>query len=330
MDRQSRPTIKELSSMTGVSASTISRVINHPELVNEKTRDTVLAAIENSDFMVRRHKRKKHYVIGFTFSDAQSLFTFTLMSAIERHLTGTPYQLLLCNIQERQNIYHYFRDHMDYLQKLDALIISAAVLDEEGSAFFKSMGIPVVLLQGRCETEKSFSTNNFLGGHDAARFLMGRGYSKIAFVGWEPDDEHIRDRFMGFTTALQTEGILLPDHWHISAALSSDGGYEGTRELMNGIDRPEVIFYGCDDMAAGGFRFAREHDINVPKDLGIMGFDDLSIAETIGLTTMRQYVERKSELALEYLLGRLSGKILGTQNDEISITPRLVVRSSVR
>jgi LacI family transcriptional regulator len=61
-----------------------------------------------------------------------------------------------------------------------------------------------------------------------------------------------------------------------------------------------------------------------------MGFDDLSIAETLGITTMKQFVEKKSEMAVDYLLDRLSGKVTTSQNNEISINPKLVVRSSTR
>lgn len=330
MGKRQNPTVKELSRLTGVSSSTISRVINHPELVNPETRDKVMAILEESNFTLPKHNKRQKHIIGLTFSDARSLFTFTLMSAIERHLANTPYQLLLFDMKARQNVYHYFSQHLDYLAKIDGLIISAALLDDEGVEFFRSMDIPVVLLQSRCPNEKSISTNNFLGGQDAARYLMSRGYKRIGFVEWEPNDEHIHDRFMGFTSAMQQEGLILPERWHVSGELSSEGGYEATKQLISQGDYPEVIFYGCDDMAAGGFRYLREHDLRIPEDIGIMGFDDLSIAETIGLTTMKQFVQKKSDMAINYLLGRLSGEISSDQIDEISITPNLVVRSSTR
>ncbi len=330
MSEQGNPTVKELSKRTGFSASTISRVINHPELVNPETRKAILEHLEKSDFTLKKHHKRNKQIIGLTFSDAQSLFTCTLMSAIEKQLQGTPYQLLLFNLEKRQNVHHYFANHLDYLNKVDGLIFSASLLDNEGSQFFKNLDIPVVLMQSRCENEKSISTNNFIGGQDAARFLVSRGYKDIAFVGWEPDDEHIHDRYMGFTSALIQAGRPLQEQYYQRAPLSSSGGYEATERLMSLKNRPEVIFYGCDDMAAGGYRYLRERDLRVPQDVGVMGFDDLSIAETLGLTTMKQFVTKKSEMAVNYLLDRLSGKLTSVEDDEISITPKLVERSSVR
>jgi LacI family transcriptional regulator len=286
--------------------------------------------LEQSDFSLKDHKRREKHVIGLTFSDAQSLFTFTLMSAIEKQLAETSYQLLLFNMEKRQNVHHYFSNHLDFLNKVDGLIISAAELNEEGSAFFKSLDIPVVLMQARCAGEMSISTNNFIGCQDAASYLLSRGYERIAFVGWTPEDEHINDRFMGFTSTLMKSGKPLDESYYHVAPLSSEGGYRATERLLNLPQPPEVIFYGCDDMAAGGYRYLRAQNLRVPQDIGIMGFDDLSIAETLGITTMKQFVEKKSEMAVDYLLDRLSGKVTTSQNNEISINPKLVVRSSTR
>ncbi len=202
-------------------------------------------------------------------------------------------------------------------------------MDKEGSKFFQSLDIPVVLLQARCEIERSISTNNFIGGQDAARYLISRGYRKIGFVGWEPDDEHIHDLFMCFTSDLHQAQLPLNEYWHKQAPLSTNGGYQVTKELLEHSDIPEVIFYGCDDMAAGGYRYIREHDLRISEDIGLMGFDDLAIAETISLTTMKQFVEKKSDMAVSYLMGRLSGET-EKQSDEISITPKLVIRNSTK
>ena len=330
MGSKEKLTVKELSELTGYSPSTVSRVMNHPELVNEETRKAIMKYLETSDFTLKKPYGKQKQIIGLTFSDAQSLFTCTLMGAIERQLAGSPYQLLLFNLGKRQNVHHYFSQHLDYLSKVDGLIISAAILDEEGSEFFKNLGIPLVLMQARCENEKSISTNNFVGCQDAAKYMLSRGYERIAFVGWVPDDEHISDRYMGFSSALEQAGRPLLKQYYRTAPLSADGGYEATKELMSLEVPPDAIFYGCDDMAAGGYRYLREFDMRVPQDMGIMGFDDLSIAETLGITTMKQFVIKKSEMAVDYLLKRLSGKIEDIQNDEISITPKLVIRSSLR
>ncbi|MCK5155587.1 MAG: LacI family DNA-binding transcriptional regulator [Spirochaetales bacterium] len=328
MDKKS--TLQEISRIAGVSASTVSRVINHPELVKPDTLSKILEVIHENQMDISLRSTKRKQIIGFTFSDVHSLFTSTLVGEIGSKLVETPYQMLLFNMGSRQNVYHYFRQHLDYLSKIDGLIISSAVLDNDGVTFFRKMGIPIVLLQARCEHEKSISNNNFRGGQDAARFLISRGYTDMGFVSWEPRDEHIHDRLEGFASELRKTGLSLPESRQYSEELSMDGGYRATKQIFAEENPPQVLFYGCDYMAAGGFRYFRENGIRIPEDVGIMGFDDLEIAGAIGLTTLDQFIAKKSQMAVDYLLARLKGEELHDQIDEICITPRVVVRSSTK
>jgi LacI family transcriptional regulator, repressor for deo operon, udp, cdd, tsx, nupC, and nupG len=83
-------------------------------------------------------------------------------------------------------------------------------------------------------------------------------------------------------------------------------------------------------MALGGLRFLRDHNIAVPEEVGVVGFDDIEAAKLVGLTTMEQFIAKKAEIAITYLKGRLSGELTQPQNDELSITPRIVVRGTTK
>jgi LacI family transcriptional regulator len=113
------------------------------------------------------------------------------------------------------------------------------------------------------------------------------------------------------------------------SALSVEGGYEATARLFEEA-APDGIFYACDSMAYGGYRYFLEQEIRIPADLGIVGFDDLEFSSVLGLTTMKQYIQNKVKIAVSYLLDRLSGNIETPSNEEISITPKLVIRSSTK
>ena len=94
--------------------------------------------------------------------------------------------------------------------------------------------------------------------------------------------------------------------------------------------RPDAIFYACDTMAFGGYKYLYENNISIPEDIGIVGFDDLKFASVIGLTTMNQFIDSKAKIAISYLLDRLSGKIQTPQEEEICVTPQLSIRSSTK
>jgi LacI family transcriptional regulator len=330
MDTQKIPTIREISQIVGYSPSTISRFMNHPELLQEDTRNELMKRMLASNLPMPKTLSKKNYVIGLTISDPSSLFTSAVISAIEKKLFKTQYQLLLITLGERKDVYRYFNEHPDILKKIDGLIVSTAVLNEQGSTFFSKMGIPLVLLHTRCKGEFSILTNNYAGAQEGARYLLGKGYKDVAVVTWEPSDEHIQDRLVGFCSAFEAAHHPIPRHWIVSAPLSSEGGYEATQTLMEGANRPKAIFYGCDAMAAGGCRYLREQGIKVPDDVGVLGFDNVPIAQLMGITTLNQFVESKIDMVVEYLIGRLEeGGSDRRKEDMVSITPQIIERSSV-
>jgi LacI family transcriptional regulator len=331
---EKRKTVRQLSKEIGTSASTISRVINHPELVNPKTRERVLNKLEDIGFSITENRRKKaNMIIGLTISNPRSVFASTLIGCISDLLSDTNYQLLVFDIKKRQYIQSYFAKHPEYLMKIDGLIISTALVDEKAKEFFDMNQIPLVLLQTRCEGEFSIHNNNFLGCNDAALYMLSRGYKKIAFVSWLPFDEHIRDRYMGFKSALDRKGFPLSDKYHKNCELSSEGGYHATKELMEQTNPPEAIFFGCDDMAAGGYRYLMEHNYSIPNDIGIMGFDNMPIASLLALTTLDQSIELKCQIAVNHLLNRLNPtkhEFLFDMKDEVSITPKIVIRKTLK
>ncbi len=111
------------------------------------------------------------------------------------------------------------------------------------------------------------------------------------------------------------------------APLSVGGGYEATKNLLK-REKPDAIFYACDSMAYGGYKYFKEKSILVPQDIGIMGFDDYEMSSIMGLTTMKQFIGVKTKMAVNYLLDRLSGRLKNPHAEEICITPKLIIRSS--
>lgn len=322
-------TAKEISEKTGISASTISRVINHPELVNEKTRNQVMDKLKliGYTFPKPAHTSK---LIGITISNPLSNFSQIIAGTFSKLLSESGYQIVEFNIGNRQNLSHFFSNNLCYLKMIDALIITSAEIDQKDRELFEKYNVPIVLLQTKCKGELSIHNNNFTGCQNAAKYMISRGYKDIAFIGWTPSDEHINDRYMGFSTTLQSNNMPIKDNFHLETELSAIGGYMATEKIMDNSSKPDAIFYGCDEMAAGGLKYLTEKGYKVPDDIGIMGFDNLKIADLMNLTTMDQSIEEKCSIATKYLLERLSNLPLSYSRDEVSITPKLIERSSLK
>ena len=300
--------INEVARIAGVSASTVSRVLNYPYLVKPVTRESVFSAIAQLDYAPTSKKSKRNNIIGLAVSDIRIPLVGKMMLEIEEELKETPYDLLIFNMNTKKEIHNFFRKRLGYRKKFDGLIVFSADLDRKSLDFFQSLDIPVVLLQNRCQGEKSISTNNYQGAFDAINFLIGRDYKNIAFIGWEPEDDHLIDRFHGYKNAIEKSGLPFHKRCTTFSFLNTKGGYLATRELFNTC-RPDAIFYASDSLAFGGYQYFREKGITVPGDIGIVGFDDLEMASVFALTTMDQFVQVKARMAVSYLIDRLSGKL---------------------
>jgi len=327
-----RVRISDIAERAGVSIATVSRVLNEPERVRAATRDDVYAAMRTLNYVppaVRRDPETLSHIIG-VFAPNLLLDSVTeLVRAVETELANSTFDLLLVNMRGERDFGSFINKHPHILKKIDAAIVFSADISERAVAYMKSADIPLVLMQARSQLVRSLSNNNFLGGQDAATHLLECGYRRIAFVGWEPWDDHVADRLAGFKSSLARFGLTLEESDTVYAPLSAAGGYDGTVRLLEG-SIPEAVFYACDIMAIGGLKRFREIGVTVPEQVGVMGFDDLSIAAAVGLTTMRQYFSKKAQMIVEYLLGRLSGEIRTDQPEELQISPGLVVRDTTR
>ncbi len=322
-------TAKQISEKTGISTTTISRVINHPELVNEDTRNKVMNKLKSVGYNFPKSKRVNK-LIGITISNPLSNFAQIIAGTFSKLLSREGYQIVQFNICDRQNLTHFFSKNLGYLKMIDALIITSAEIDQKDRELFEKYNIPIVLLQTKCKGELNIHNNNFTGCQNAAKYMISRGYRDIAFIGWTPSDEHINDRYMGFSSTLQSNNIPMRKEYYVNAELSAEGGYSATLKVMSSDSKPEAIFYGCDEMAAGGLKYLQENGYKVPEDIGIMGFDNLKIANLMNLTTMDQSIEEKCSIATKYLMERLSDLPLSYSRDEVSITPKLIERSSLK
>jgi LacI family transcriptional regulator len=322
-------TIKEVAEKAGVGISTVSRVLNRPDIVKEETREKVYSAMKAVGYAPAKKAAQHAYIIGLAVPNTKIDIMGELVRSIEDELMDTPYDLLILNMRMERAISKFFRETMNLTKKIDALIISSATIDDESVEYFRSLDIPVVLLQSRCPQEKSISTNNYQGALDAVNFMITRGYKKIGFIGWEPEDDHLVDRFHGYKNAIEKANLGFHSDMTAFGSLSVEGGYEATVRLFEQA-APDGIFYACDSMGYGGYRYFLEKDIRIPADIGIVGFDDLEFSSVLGLTTMKQYIHNKVKLAIAYLLDRLTGNLETPSNEEISITPKLVLRNSTK
>jgi DNA-binding LacI/PurR family transcriptional regulator len=189
--------------------------------------------------------------------------------------------------------------------------------------------VPIVLLNNQHPSKfvHSVTIDNIDGGYQATRHLIQLGHRRIAYLGDRFGLESDTERFKGFHTAMAEAGLRTPKAHIARGDGKADGGRERAAELLALKDRPSAIFCYNDMTTLGVMEQAAKMRMRVPRDLSVVGFDDLFFAASLQppLTTIRQPKKELGQRAMELLMALLKGE---QAEKTIVIQGELVLRAS--
>lgn len=306
-------TVYDVAAKAEVSISTVSRVLNTPDKVNEATRVRVLAAIDSLGFVPKAEAaaraRKGSGRIGVLAP------FFTLPSFVERlrgvanAVAGSSYELAIYSVDSSSHRDGYLAS-LPLTRRVDGLIVMALPFDESAARRLVAHDLAAVLIEFSQEPFSSIRIDDRAGGRLAAQYLLEKGHRRFAFVGDAdlPDYAiHTSDwRLEGFRQALAEAGVPLPESCIRLAPHGLENARQSTHHVLSFPEPPTAIFAASDYQAMGVLKAARERGHAVPHKLAVVGFDDLEIADYIGLTTVRQPLQESGRVAVELLLARLA------------------------
>ena len=325
----------DIARLAGVSQSTVSRVLNHNPRITTGTRDKVLAAMQQLNYVPSAPARAlitgRSHLVGLIVSNITNPFypqlVESIVTAAERH----EYNVILGNTLESP------RRQMDYLRLLDEHqvdgIILTSTLDSSENALrtYVKRGKPVVLVNRVFEEAftDSVHIDNRLAGYRATEHLIGLGHSRIAFAGGRPGTSSNRQRLLGYAQALIDPGIAFDNALVFSGDFSHLSGVVTAKRILALSDPPSAVVCADDSIAIGLMDTLIVAGVSVPEDVAIVGFDDVPTAslKSIELTTIRQPTGELGKRALQILLRRISGEETGAPIDEV-LPGELVVRRS--
>jgi len=312
--------------MPDASISTVSRVLNSPEQVNQGTRLRVLNAIDELGFVPRAdaaaRARKGTRRIGV-------LAPFlTYPSFIQRlrgvtTLTNSSYEMVMYNVDSASRRDSYLST-LPVTRRLDGLIVMALPIDEEAAQRLVINELETVLIEVGHPSFSSVEIDDTGGGRLVAEYLIERGHRRFGFVGDAegPDYSiHTSDkRLTGYQQALLSAGFELPPDYIALGPHGLESARQLAHRLLSLPVPPTAIFAPSDTQALGVLKAARERNLAVPKDVAVIGFDDVEMADYIGLTTVRQPLEESGRVAVELLLGRLANRSRPPQHVRLPLT----------
>ncbi|HNP73490.1 MAG TPA: LacI family DNA-binding transcriptional regulator [Kouleothrix sp.] len=312
-------TIYDVAKSANVSITTVSRVLNSPNQVNQTTRSRVLAAIDRLHFVPKAEAaaraRKGTGRIGV-------LAPFITYPSFVQRLRGVTavadadYELVIYNVDSASRRDNYLAT-LSVTRRLDGLIVMALPFDDEAGERLRAHHLETVLIECVHPFFSSVEIDNIAGGALVARYLLARGHRRFGFVGDANVPNYAihtsEQRLYGFQQELAKAGLPLGPEYIRLDDHGLDRARQQAHRLLDLPEPPTAIFAPSDTQAMGVLKAARERGVAVPDELAVIGFDDVEVAEYIGLTTVRQPLEESGRVAVELLLARLADSARQTQ-----------------
>jgi LacI family transcriptional regulator, repressor for deo operon, udp, cdd, tsx, nupC, and nupG len=331
-------TIDDVAKSAGVSVATVSRALRGLPNVAPSTRDRVLAAAAELQYVPHAQASRlaagRSLTVGLVVPMLGQWVYAKLFSGVEGELAAAGYDVLPYALSGPQGV-DEFLEHLPYRKRVDGLIVVDAPLVEAAVEKLAAGGLPTVTVGFREEGVSSLTIDNVGAARLAVTHLTGLGHRRIAMIGGMEDDPfHFVvpvDRRRGYVEALAAVGVEAEPSLVVPGNFSLEGGVEAMHRLLHLDEPPTAVFACSDEMAIGAMQVLRDAGISVPEDISIVGFDDHDVSEYLGLTTIRQDVVGLGERAATMLLQAL-GDDQATASDRVPqhlVHPtRLVVRHS--
>jgi LacI family transcriptional regulator len=331
-------TIEDVARVAGVSAMTVSRVINHGKNVRESTRAAVLEAIEQLNYAPNTAARSlaagqaTHIGLLYANPSAAYLAQFLIGALHAARSAGVHLVIESCESEDADEQAEVTRRFAT--SDVEGVILPPPLSESQPiMAELDAMGIPVVTVAMGAPREDGLNVR--IDDHAAAmemtRHLLDLGHRHIGFIKGHPNHIASHDRYRGFCDALTQAGINPEKAPAEQGYFSYRSGLTAGERLLARPERPTAIFASNDDMAAATISVAHRLGLIVPDDISIVGFDDTALATSVWpeLTTVKQPIAAMAEAALELLIADFRSHSGGpTKFTERVLSHAMIIRES--
>ncbi|WP_329792322.1 LacI family DNA-binding transcriptional regulator [Lentzea sp. DG1S-22] len=336
---------REIAQLCGVSVATVSRVFNQPGTVNEETRERVLRVAKELDYRPNESARalstKQSTMIGLVWDTDHRRpgwrhpYLQDLLIGLKSALSAHGYHLLmLATSGDAREVGASLADPVGYVNMTRRHHLGGLVLIDSGSdakAFeaFAQSGVPCVALDVAVEGPRAtyVTSDNEGGAWSAVRHLVSLGHSRIATITGPEGNQPSRARVSGYRRALREAGIASRDDYVVAGDFYRASGTAAMQRLLALDEPPTAVFAASDEMAVGALLAARAAGLVVPRDLALVGFDDIEVASVVepALTTVSQDKPGFGVAAAKAIMAMITG---AEKEGPLVLPTTLVVRES--
>lgn len=301
----------DIARRSGVSASTVSHVLNKTRRVAPETEAAVLAAVAETgyvpDAVTRSMRTVRQRMVGLAMSSISNLYFSDVVRGIEKAARAEGYSVLLS--ETRDEPHEELRAVTELLARsVDAIILAASADPSHALTYCAQCNVPVVLVDRLLSLDydqvgaESVEATATLVSH-----LAELGHNRVGMVTSQPGLSTTIERLEGFRVGMARAGIPLDESLIVEGGATVEEGEAAARHLLNRLDRPTGLVLGNNLMTIGTLRAIRTLGLRVPEDIAMVSFDDFEWADLLEprLTAIAQPVQEMGEQAFQLVIDRL-------------------------
>lgn len=304
--------IKDIAKKCNVSVATVSKALNNQSDIGKATRERILRVADEMGYTAnasaRALKTNRTYNLGVLFDDVHSTsiaheFFSMILESFKREAESKGYDITFINR-------HVANQRMSFLKhslfrNFDGVIIITADFGSAEILELVNSEIPVVTIDHIFKNASAVISDNRTGLYTLTRFAIEKGHRKIAYIHGE-DTGVTRDRISGFFSALREYKVEVPESFVVESKYhNTEKCEEITRKILSGSDKPTCILFPDDYSALGGMKAIESLNFIVNKDISIIGYDGINLADIFGLTTYKQNTENLGRIACDKLVDQI-------------------------
>jgi DNA-binding LacI/PurR family transcriptional regulator len=332
-------TLKEVAARAGVSYQTVSKVLNHTVQVSKETEVRILDAAEELGYrpnqIARNMRSQRSLMIGYSWEqvapDQVNHILDQFLTSMVDEAQAAGYHVMPFSYGQGDAYVDDYRELID-TGRVDSFVLSSVVYNDPRMSFLIERQFPFVAF-GRSNPELNFcyvDVDGADGIRQAVEYLVAQGHRRIAAIAWPEDSRVGNERMRGYFDTMGAAGLSIHPEWIQRGEGIYEFGRVATQRLLDiaPSDRPTAVFTLNDTQAIGAMQAVQESNLQVGKDMAIIGFDDAPMSQYLlpPLTTIRQPIRQAGRKCVEMLVSLMDGG--APEEQHVLLKPKLILRAS--
>lgn len=331
MESKKKITIKDVAQDAGVGVGTVSRVLNGSENVSTKVKlkveQSIAALAYKPDNLARSLRTQKTHTIAFFVNDISNIAFSMIAKGIHQELELQGYHLLIYETGH-ERVEEKILDAF-HVRKFDGIILSIPnESDPKITKLIQESQIPIMLLDREIEgvSTAAVQTDFYNGIRQAVEYLIQLGHRKIGFISTAKEIRPGKESFRGYMDAMKLHDLGVETDWVKRGEFSVEFGWQSLKELVI-EQKVTAVIAGNNQLLVGCMEGVRELQLDIPKQLSLIGFEDSDLARLMNppITVIRRpLLQIGGQIA--YLMLK---KIQSVKADKTEETAKLVVSTQL-